>query len=71
MYVYFANPSKGVYEMNLKLKRNLWLFSGTCFILALSFSMMEARPFSFYYVISSITCVLCFMNAYIFHKKIG
>lgn len=54
---------------NFKLSRNLWLFSGLCFLLAFIFKL-PYNKLSILPILNGITCILCFVNAYISHKKI-
>ncbi|MCY6372640.1 hypothetical protein [Clostridium ganghwense] len=55
--------------MKLKLQRNTWIFAGICFGLGIIFSIYEAKPFGVYYILTGITSILSFINAYKVHKK--
>lgn len=56
--------------MRLKLQRNTWIFAGICFLLGIIFSISEDKPFGVYYILSAITSVFSFVNAYKVHEKI-
>jgi hypothetical protein len=54
---------------NFRLIRNLWLFSGVCFLLSLILNLSSSKSVLLP-VLNGVTCILMFINAYINHKKI-
>lgn len=54
---------------NFKLSRNIWLFAGVCFLLSLIAYIADNSPV-YLLIINGLTCILSFVNAYMFHKKI-
>lgn len=54
---------------NFKLSRNLLLFSGFCFLLSTILQLASSK-FVIIPIINGIACILFFINAYIYHKKI-
>ncbi|KAJ51189.1 hypothetical protein CTM_14143 [Clostridium tetanomorphum DSM 665] len=56
-------------KKNLKLSRNLWLFSGFCFLLAFIINLSGNKP-PLLFALNGITSCLCFINVYITNKKI-
>ncbi|MCM0651091.1 hypothetical protein NBE98_22285 [Clostridium swellfunianum] len=54
---------------NLKLSRNLWLFSGFCFLISFMLNVSDKKSTPSI-VLSMIASILMFINAYINHKKI-
>lgn len=55
---------------NFRLSRNLWIFAGLCFLLSFII-YLESNKSTLLIVLSGITCILMFINAYITHKKIN
>lgn len=53
----------------LKISRNLWLFASLCFLLTFVINLV-ANTIVLLPVLNGITCILCFINVYINHKKI-
>jgi hypothetical protein len=53
---------------NFRLTRNLWLFSGLCFLLSFILNLASNKS-ALLPVLNGVTCVLMFINAYINHKK--
>ena len=58
-----------VFMNNLRISRSLWLFAGTCFIVAFMLSI-ESSKSVFVPTMNGIACILMFINAYISHRKI-
>lgn len=54
---------------NFKQSRNLWLFSGFCFMLTFILNLLSNK-FAVVPVLNGVTCILCFINAYNNHKRI-
>ena len=55
---------------NFKLSRNLWLFAGLCFLLSFILNLASSKSIILP-ILNGITCILMFINAYIYHKKIN
>lgn len=54
---------------NFKLSRNLWLFAGLCFLLSFILNLASSK-LTILPILNGITCILMFINAYIYHKGI-
>lgn len=54
---------------NLKLVRNLWLFSGFGFLVAFIMNLSGNKP-TLLSTLNGITSIPCFINGYINHKEI-
>jgi uncharacterized membrane protein len=56
-----------------KLNRNIFIFNGFCFllitILQLSNFQITHNKIAIVPIFSAIACILMFINAYIYHKK--
>lgn len=52
-----------------KLSRNLWLIAGVGFLITFILNLVYNKLFLLP-ILNGITCFLCFINAYINHKKI-
>lgn len=52
-----------------KLSRNLWVFAGVCFLLSLALYISDNKPV-YLPIVNGFTAILCFINAYMNHKKI-
>jgi putative flippase GtrA len=55
---------------NFKLSRNLWLFAGLCFLLSFILNLASSKSIILP-ILNGITCILMFINAYIYHEKIN
>lgn len=53
---------------NFKKSPDLWLVAGVCFTLAFIINLLNNKS-SISSTLSGITSILCFLNAYINHKK--
>lgn len=57
-------------SMNNKFEiKNLWIFAGSCFILASMINFMSNDSKWYIAIIQLITAAIMFFNAYIFRKK--
>ena len=59
----------GVYIMNYKLTRNLWIISGVLFFITSIINIFSKGTFSLI-LLDIVVVILSFINAYIQHKKI-
>lgn len=59
----------GVYIMNYKLTRNLWIISGLLFFITCIINIFSKRTFALI-LLDIVVVILSFINAYIQHKKI-
>ena len=59
----------GVYIMNYKLSRNLWIISGVLFFITSIINIFSKRTFALI-LLDIVVVILSFINAYIQHKKI-
>lgn len=59
----------GVYIMNYKLTRNLWIISGVLFFITSIINIFSKRTFALI-LLDIVVVILSFINAYIQHKKI-
>ena len=59
----------GVYIMNYKLTRNLWIISGVLFFITCIINICSKRTFALI-LLDIVVVILSFINAYIQHKKI-
>lgn len=55
---------------NYKLRRNIWVFVGVCFILSIFLLISEDKPIDFKFGLFIIAGVASFINAYRVNKKI-
>lgn len=55
---------------NFKFQRNIWIFAGLCFMLAIVISAFEGKFFTFQNIFNGLIMILDFFNAYFAHKKI-
>ena len=57
-----------------KLNRNIYIFCGFCFLLSTFLQVrifqLSANKFVIVPILNGISCILMFINAYIYHKKI-
>ena len=57
-----------------KLNRNIYIFCGFCFLLStflqLRVFQLTANKLVIVPILHGISCILMFINAYIYHKKI-
>lgn len=62
---------------NYRTIRNLWIFSGICFLLAsiINYSTINSpnnnNKSYLGFALNVVTCMLMFINAYLNHKKIN
>ena len=54
---------------HFKLTRNIYIFSGFCFLIS-TFFQLKVSEFVLVPILNGISCILMFINAYIYHKKI-
>lgn len=59
----------GVYIMNYKLTRNLWIISGVLFFITSIINIFSKGTFALI-LLDIVVVILSFINAYIQHKKI-
>ena len=59
----------GVYIMNYKLTRNLWIISGVLFFITSIINIFSKGTFTLI-LLDIVVVILSFINAYIQHKKI-
>ena len=59
----------GVYIMNYKLTRNLWIISGVFFFITSIINIFSKGTFALI-LLDIVVVILSFINAYIQHKKI-
>ncbi len=52
-----------------KLSRNLWIFAGLCFLVSFIINLTENKSI-LAIVMNGITCILMFINSYIYHRKL-
>jgi hypothetical protein len=57
-------------KSNIKLSRNLWIISGFCFLLAFILNLLRIGQPLLLLILDGLTCILCFVNAYMQHKQI-
>ena len=55
---------------NFKTIRNIWIFTGICFLLSILLNLSSNGP-SIVRSLEGITCILSFIIAYNFHRKIS
>ncbi|GMQ64510.1 hypothetical protein [Vallitalea maricola] len=53
--------------MKLKTQRNIWIFSGVCFLIAVNINISSNQQSVL--MLNAFTSILCFFNAYRAHKK--
>ncbi|MFL0247031.1 hypothetical protein ACJDUG_08605 [Clostridium sp. WILCCON 0185] len=54
---------------NYKIIRNIYIFCGLCFLIA-TILQLKAYKFVLVPILDGISCILCFITAYINHKNI-
>ena len=59
----------GVYILNYKLPRNLWIISGVLFFITSIINIFSKGTFALI-LLDIVVVILSFINAYIQHKKI-
>ena len=59
----------GVYIMNYKLTRNLWIISGVLFFITSIINIFSKGTFALI-LLDIVVVILSFINSYIQHKKI-
>ena len=55
---------------SIKLSQSLWIISGFCFLLAFILNLSRTKQSLLLLILDGVTCILCFVNAYIHHKQI-
>lgn len=56
---------------NFKMKRNIWIFAGLCFLLSTILFLSNDKTIGLRSVFMMIACIASFINAYNTHKKEG
>jgi hypothetical protein len=56
---------------SFKSQRNLWTFTGSCFLLAMILNLLDGRGFGLSGSIMTMAAVLSFIRAFNTHKKIS
>jgi hypothetical protein len=56
--------------MKLKSQRNLWVFAGLCFSLAIILNIVGGKTIGLLYILLSVSSIASFINAYNAHRKI-
>lgn len=54
----------------LKLSRNLWILAGVCFFISIILDIGNDKSIPLL-LLQVVTCILCFVNAFMKHDKIN